>query len=126
MRRECPDALTCDMAETYHVLDASALPVRLQATLAAGLREDSRAMRALSGRRATTEQLLSAAMLDRLSFLAWAKTKDAKRGRNRPESVLRLMLRKDEPEERADGFSDEEAFEAARAAFFQSQKQAGD
>ena len=36
------DALICDLAETYHVLDLTALPVPLLATLAAGLRGDSR------------------------------------------------------------------------------------
>lgn len=36
------DALICDMAETYHLLDLRSLPVRLLATLAAGLRDDSR------------------------------------------------------------------------------------
>lgn len=36
------DAVICDLAETYHILDYSVLPVALLATLCAGLREDSR------------------------------------------------------------------------------------
>lgn len=31
------DALVCDLAETYHILNYKALPLRLAATLAAGL-----------------------------------------------------------------------------------------
>lgn len=36
------DALICDMAETYHIYDMRALPVETLATLACGLRDDSR------------------------------------------------------------------------------------
>ena len=45
-----PDELVCDMAETYHVLDWRALPLRLAATLAAGLPETSRSLRKAAGR----------------------------------------------------------------------------
>lgn len=43
------DAFICDMAETYHVLDINELPVPLLATLASGLREDSRIRSRLNG-----------------------------------------------------------------------------
>ena len=36
------DALICDLAETYHIYDYRSLPVKLVATLSAGLRDDSR------------------------------------------------------------------------------------
>ena len=36
------DALMCDLAETYGILDLYAHPAQLIATLATGLREDSR------------------------------------------------------------------------------------
>ena len=45
----------CDLAETYGVLDMDALPARLVATLAAGLREDSRIITALRKKHAQTE-----------------------------------------------------------------------
>ena len=35
-------ALICDFAETYHIFDYRSLPVKLAATLSAGLRDDSR------------------------------------------------------------------------------------
>ena len=71
------DALICDMAETYKVFDLRALPVPMLATLAAGLRDDSRIKIKLSGARAATDTLLLASIADALNFLAWAKTKAA-------------------------------------------------
>ena len=43
------DALICDMAESYGVFDRWALPVTLLATLAAGLRDNSRIMMKRAG-----------------------------------------------------------------------------
>ena len=45
----------CDLAETYGVLDMDALPAHLVATLAAGLREDSRIITALREKHAKME-----------------------------------------------------------------------
>lgn len=115
------EALECDLAETYHVLDLYALPARKLAVLATGLRENSRVMMALGGRRATTGEMLDAAMLDRLSLLVWAKTKDAQKGRNRPDSVLEKLLgeRKTEKLE-IYAASDAEDFEARRRAIMEA------
>ena len=41
------DAVVCDLAETYGVLDCEALPITLVATLADGLPDSSRIMRKL-------------------------------------------------------------------------------
>lgn len=82
------DALICDLAETYGILDYRALPARLLATLAVGLRADSRIKMLLGGVKAPADTLLAAAMVDRLSLLVWARTKDAPKGRNRPRSIL--------------------------------------
>lgn len=91
------DALICDFAETYNILDYRALPLNLAATLAVGLRADSRIMLKLTGQKIDYNTVLSAAILDRLSFLAWTKTKDAEAGRNRPESVVSKLM--EEPKE---------------------------
>lgn len=48
MVTEYPDELTCDMAETYGIFDIKRVPARLLATLAVGLRDDSRVKRAKS------------------------------------------------------------------------------
>lgn len=86
------DALACDLAETYGILDPRALPVDRLAVLAVGLREDSRIKMRLAGARADLDTLLLAAAADRLSWLVWAKTKDAEKGVNRPTSILAAIL----------------------------------
>ena len=48
---EGKDKLICDFAQYYHVLDWRSLPVRLAATLAAGLPPDSRCMMHLAGQK---------------------------------------------------------------------------
>ena len=88
------EALVCDMAETYHVLDMTALPVPLLATLAAGLRGDSRVCMKMAGESVTTQELIAAATLDRLTTLCWMQSKDGAHGRNRPRSVLNAMAGK--------------------------------
>ena len=92
MIRTDETALICDMAETYGVFDWKALPIRTAAALAAGLRDDSRIKMKIMGMPADRMTLLAAMAVDRLSFLAWAKTKDAERGENRPESILLKIL----------------------------------
>jgi len=41
------DALVCDLAETYHVLDYRMLPLKTAAALASGLRSDARIFEAI-------------------------------------------------------------------------------
>lgn len=86
------DALICDFAETYNVLNYKALPLNLAATLAVGLRADSRIMLKMSHQKIDYNVILRAAILDRLSFLAWSKTKDAENGKNRPESIVSKLM----------------------------------
>ena len=78
-------ALICDFAETYHIYDYRAMPLRTVAALAAGLRRNSRIMIKMSGVGVDPDTLLLAAAVDRLSFLAWVKTKDGQKNRNRPK-----------------------------------------
>ena len=49
MMSKFPDELTCDMAETYGIFDIKRVPASLAATLAVGLRDDSRVMMAKRG-----------------------------------------------------------------------------
>ncbi len=109
------DALICDFAEFYHVLDYRELGLKRAATLACGLDDRSRIMRSMTGYPKPLGTLLQAAALDRLSLLVWANTKDAQRGRNRPKPVLDALLesgKEKEPEIRS--FATIEEFEAAR------------
>ena len=108
------DALVCDLAETYGIFNYRALPASLLATLAVGLREDSRIKMHLSGEKISRRELLLAAALDRLSFLAWAITEDGANGRNRPRSILKTLLGKEMANKgNVEAFDSAEDFEAA-------------
>ena len=96
----CEDELICDLAEVYHVLNYKELLPSLVATLCFGLREDSRVKMHFAKSKITLTQTLIARMVDELAFQSWAKTKDGQKGRNRPESILKLLTadKKDEDE----------------------------
>ena len=92
MLRLDESAVICDLAETYHLTDYRGLPATRVAALAVGLRETSRIKMRMTGMRLSTDTALLAAVADRLSILVWAKTDDARRGRNRPASILDALL----------------------------------
>ena len=107
------EALACDLAETYGIFDLRALPVSTLATLAVGLREDSRIKRKLLGNQITITEMLLAAVFDKLSILAWLWSKDGQTGDNRPESLLSAILgEKTESSGAAQAFETGEEFEA--------------
>lgn len=112
------DAVICDLAETYHILDYQGLPLRLVATLVCGLSDDSRIKRKVIKRRLTLSESLQAAIVDRLGQLVWFNTEDARRGRNRPASILNLL--EDPPERKHKTFSSVESFERRRAELMRS------
>lgn len=91
MIAEDRDALVCDMAETYGVFDIQALPVQTLATLAVGLRDDSRIKMRLSEVKVPRTDFLLAAAVDRLSMLVWMQSEDGRRGVNRPRSLVQLL-----------------------------------
>ena len=116
MVHESETALICDFAEYYHVLDWRGLPLKTAAALAAGLREESRSMMRQTDSKVSTDTMLKALMVDRLGLLVWAKSKDALKGKNRPPSIIDIMLRPDEPfDKKAKAFATSAEFEAARA-----------
>ena len=82
------DALICDFAETYHIYDFRQLPPAYAATLAAGLREDSRIRTALGGLPVPMSIYLQMAQMDALNLLTWLNSSDGAEGKNRPTSVL--------------------------------------
>lgn len=107
------DALVCDMAETYGIFDFRALPVPLLATLAVGLRADSRIKMRLSGQKVTRTEILLAAAVDRLSMLWWAQTESGHKNVNRPQSILGILLGDVPQENNAETFDSAENFEDA-------------
>lgn len=113
MVAEDEDALICDMAQYYHVLNWRGLPLRLAAVLAAGLPAESRTIRRMSGQRHTAEELYSALIIDRLSLLVWQNTADGQKGRNQPKSLFDSMVHEaDKPH--IQSFDSAADFEAAR------------
>lgn len=104
-------ALVCDFAETYHIFDYKALPAATAALLASGLRESSRIKLKMAGLRYTSDTLLLAAILDRLTMIQWFQTQDGQRNRNRPESVFD-RLTGTAPSKDIKAFSSGDAFRA--------------
>ena len=112
------DAVICDLAETYHILNYRGLSLKLVATLVNGLSDDSRIKMKVAKRRLTLDNALAAATVDRLTQLLWTKTEDAKRGRNKPQSILDIL--EHPPERHHQSFSSVEEFERRRAQIMRS------
>lgn len=107
------DALECDMAETYGILDMEALPVEKLAVLSYGLRENSRIKMKMSGMKMNTDTFLLAGCFDMLSWIKWSKTRDAADGGTPPEGVLGRLFGHAREQETV-GFSSADEFKAAR------------
>lgn len=111
------DALDCDFAEVYGIVDRSSLPPLKAAVLAGGLfssEKIGRIRRKYAGARYSTDTLLLAAAADRLSTLVWFKTKDAQKKRNRPASILAELIDEKETKDTL-AFDSAEEFEAEMA-----------
>ena len=107
------DALICDFAETYHVLNWRELPARLAATLAAGLDADSRIVRKLSGVPGKTADLLLAAIADACRVAVWQNSKAALHGQAPPASFFEALFAK--KEQITQGFKDADDFKSWRS-----------
>lgn len=115
MIRTSETDLICDLAETYGVMDYRALPLHTVAALSAGLHDDSRIKMRITGRQVSTDMIISAAIVDRLSLLVWMQTKDGANNRNRPESILARLTQDRTEHGDIVGFDTVEEFEAERA-----------
>lgn len=102
------DALICDFAETYHIFDIFSLPVEYVATLASGLRDNSRIKIKASGLRVELNTLLLAHIADNTAINVYLKTKDAKTGRNKPKSFVEILTK--DPDQELKKFSSGEEF----------------
>lgn len=105
-------ALLCDFAEYYRLYDFDTLPALTVATLAMGLREESRIKMKLSGQKYTMKEILLMGILDRLTLLVYAKTKDGQKGKNYPKLLCDEFHEK--AEDKLEGFSSGKAFDAMR------------
>lgn len=87
------DAVFCDIAETYHLFDWSAVSVPTLARLASGLRDDSRIAMKLSGEKVPLKKLLLAMIADNTGYIAWANTQAAHDHPDQPpEKIVSAML----------------------------------
>jgi hypothetical protein len=106
------DSLACDLAETYGIFDLQALPASTLAALAVGLRDDSRIKLKIAGEKVPRQDMMQAAMVDRLSLLLWAKTKDGQSGVNRPKSLVDILNGVNREQGNVRSFDTPEDFEA--------------
>lgn len=115
------DALICDLAETYQIYDYRSLPVKLVATLSAGLRDDSRIKMAAADMTVRQDTLLLAAIADRVEAFRYGFSSDAEKGTNRPASLVDVILgRENETKANKGGvvsFKSVEEFEKAMSLF---------
>lgn len=108
------DAFICDMAETYHVFDWRSLPIKLVATLATGLSQESRINKIRANAKIDLQTALLARLVDDVAWLKWAQTEDGQKNRNRPKSVLQSLIEEKKPEESYKTFSSTEEFDEWR------------
>ena len=86
------DALICDLAETYHVLDYRSLPLKLVAALSVGLREESRIKMLASGMHVSQDTLLLASIADRVEMFRYGFTEAAKQGKKPPALLVDALV----------------------------------
>ena len=109
------DALICDLAETYQIYDYRSLPVKLVATLAAGLRDNSRIKLLASGSPVSQDTILLACIADRIDAFRYGFAKE-KPGEE-PPSLVRLLLGEGKPSNKKGvmSFNSVDEFEKALA-----------
>lgn len=109
------DDLICDFAEYYHIYDIYSLPPIYLATLACGLRNDSRCKSKLlgvSGFRDSVEERILALIFDAVNWLKWANTEDGAKNINHPKSLFNAVFgEKDDSEPEYKEFNSGEDFD---------------
>lgn len=103
------DALVCDLAETYHIFDYRSLPVKLVATLSAGLRDNARIKLKAMGSPVSLETIILAATADNLTMLRAGMDK---KNRTKP-FLFTEAIRGENKKHKVRGFKTAEEFEAA-------------
>lgn len=107
------DAVICDLAETYGILDYTRLPVLLLATLCTGLHENSRIKRKFSNLNEIPAEYTLVHIADALTMLVSALSGAKKK----PELYSDMMIGKRKETERKGGFESIADFEAARKRY---------
>lgn len=117
------DELICDLAETYNLFIPSftseklidtqgrELLPSLVATLACGLSGNSRIKRKISKRTLDLNETLLAIIADRLGIIAWQRSKDGYKNRNRPKSILEMLVGQDKKKDELEIFESQGSFD---------------
>lgn len=112
------DAVICDFAETYHILNYKDLKPSMVGVLFGGLSEKSRIKRKMSDSKADIEVILLATIADSLKTLVWFNSEDGANKVNRPPSILKAILQIESTEDTEDNevisFNSGEEFEKQR------------
>lgn len=112
-------AVICDLAETYHIFSMEQLPARTVATLACGLKPDSRIMMKMAGVQTSPPNLLLFALIvDELRLLRYSFMGDKK---HKPVLVTDL-LENGIPQKETISFSTGAEFDAYRAKILEKVK----
>lgn len=117
-------ALTCDFAECYHIYAWRKLPARYAATLAAGLKPDSRIKLKLNGNRWPMNTFLLAAIADACRILVWRGSQAAADGHPPPPSLCEILYGNAASKNSSSGFASEEEFSAWREKMMRGGKHA--
>lgn len=102
------DALICDLAETYHVLDYRTVPVGTLATLCAGLHDDSRIKLKIMNLHRIAPAFVGVRIADTLTMILHCLAGSKKK----PKLYQEIMSEKQE-KKKAAGFATIEEFEEA-------------
>ena len=112
-------AVVCDLAETYHIFSMEQLPMRMVATLACGLKADSRIMTKMAGVKISPPLLLLGALIvDELRAIRHGLMGDKK---HEPVFVTDIMS-EGLPEKELKGFSTVKDYEEARRKILEKVK----
>lgn len=112
-------AVVCDLAETYHIFSMEQLPMRMVATLACGLKADSRIMTKMAGVKVSPPLLLLGALIvDEIRALRFGLAGDKS---TKPVFVTDLMA-DGLPEKELKGFSTVKDYEEARRKIIEKVK----
>ncbi len=103
------DAVICDLAETYHILDYESLPAIKVATLVCGLRDNSRIKQKLAGVKYDLTTILLAMLVDRYSKANYDMEEE--------RMILPKLLSTEKKESDTIAFDSVEEFKKAMQAF---------
>ena len=105
------DALICDLAETYHIYRFDDFDAGHIATLAAGLRDDARIVKKITGCELSMAELFAAVTADNLTVLNYGLAGEKKKPKLFTDNI-RLGN-----EEEKKGFASGAGFDAWRRSF---------